>query len=600
MIVHKILPIVALGLNLLLLGSALAQDRRSPRNVLFAFLVTALAVQPQQWPGYARRRAGVGAAPSRRRDPDPRALLPLRHRAPRPAPPAPGAHRRLRALRRVPPRRADPALRQRRDGLPVGVHARRGPALRPVLPLLRELPGARARPAAPGLPQAVLELQAQPHAPGDPRRYGEPARRRRRHRPLHAELGLALPDRHPEQRGLRAGAGRRHRPLPAHQHRCPRQAPHPLPLHLRRARADPLPRPLGVRPGGARPPGRVDTRERGQHADAGRRHPPARVHGRPAPAPETRGRPAAADVPASPRRSRRAGQAHQGARFAARGHRARADADGGAGHPGPGPLRGAVPVRAGGGPLHAARPRRVRRGRRAVDERGPRHGARALAPDDRPDPDRRGDAVRGRRLCADAPGGAAARARARGARPAALHGGRGRRGAPRRREAVGRDLRRRRDRAPGDAGGRDGHRLEERRPLRGSPVEDGRAPARPGDPRAFGEARSHRRARGERRPRDQQSPHGDPGQQRPLAPAAAVRLARAPEGRGDRGGGDAGGQDRARPPELRPAAGAQAGVGRPPRAARTCGRATRAQAQRRAGGGRAGVRSLAAHARRRP
>src|SRR5947207_1509367 len=44
MIVHKILLIVALGLNLLLLGSALAQDRRSPRNVLFAFLVTALAV----------------------------------------------------------------------------------------------------------------------------------------------------------------------------------------------------------------------------------------------------------------------------------------------------------------------------------------------------------------------------------------------------------------------------------------------------------------------------------------------------------------------------------------------------------------------------
>jgi signal transduction histidine kinase len=44
MIVHKILPIVALGLNLVLLGSALAQDRRSPRNLLFAYLVTALAV----------------------------------------------------------------------------------------------------------------------------------------------------------------------------------------------------------------------------------------------------------------------------------------------------------------------------------------------------------------------------------------------------------------------------------------------------------------------------------------------------------------------------------------------------------------------------
>jgi len=44
MIVHKILPLVALGLNLMLLGSALAQDRRSQRNLLFAYLVTALAV----------------------------------------------------------------------------------------------------------------------------------------------------------------------------------------------------------------------------------------------------------------------------------------------------------------------------------------------------------------------------------------------------------------------------------------------------------------------------------------------------------------------------------------------------------------------------
>jgi hypothetical protein len=44
MIVHKILPLIALGLNLMLLGSALAQDRRSQRNLLFAYLVTALAV----------------------------------------------------------------------------------------------------------------------------------------------------------------------------------------------------------------------------------------------------------------------------------------------------------------------------------------------------------------------------------------------------------------------------------------------------------------------------------------------------------------------------------------------------------------------------
>src|SRR5436190_7048615 len=44
MIVHKLLPLVALGLNLLLLGSALAPDRRSLRNVRFAYLATALAV----------------------------------------------------------------------------------------------------------------------------------------------------------------------------------------------------------------------------------------------------------------------------------------------------------------------------------------------------------------------------------------------------------------------------------------------------------------------------------------------------------------------------------------------------------------------------
>src|SRR3989454_107765 len=44
MIVHKLLPLVALGLNLLLLASALAPDRRSRRNLLFACLAAALAV----------------------------------------------------------------------------------------------------------------------------------------------------------------------------------------------------------------------------------------------------------------------------------------------------------------------------------------------------------------------------------------------------------------------------------------------------------------------------------------------------------------------------------------------------------------------------
>src|SRR6266436_1815886 len=53
-----------------------------------------------------RRRALLGAGPPRRRDSDPRALLPLRHRVPGPAATAPGADRRLRALRSVPRRGA--------------------------------------------------------------------------------------------------------------------------------------------------------------------------------------------------------------------------------------------------------------------------------------------------------------------------------------------------------------------------------------------------------------------------------------------------------------------------------------------------------------
>jgi signal transduction histidine kinase len=44
MLAHKLLPLLALGLNLLLLGSALAPERKSQRNLLFAYLATALAV----------------------------------------------------------------------------------------------------------------------------------------------------------------------------------------------------------------------------------------------------------------------------------------------------------------------------------------------------------------------------------------------------------------------------------------------------------------------------------------------------------------------------------------------------------------------------
>jgi signal transduction histidine kinase len=44
MLIHKLLPLFALGLNLLLLGSALAPDRKSHRNLLFAYLAAGLAV----------------------------------------------------------------------------------------------------------------------------------------------------------------------------------------------------------------------------------------------------------------------------------------------------------------------------------------------------------------------------------------------------------------------------------------------------------------------------------------------------------------------------------------------------------------------------
>ena len=44
MTVHKLVPLVALGLNLLLLGSALAADRRGSRNIVFAYLAACLAL----------------------------------------------------------------------------------------------------------------------------------------------------------------------------------------------------------------------------------------------------------------------------------------------------------------------------------------------------------------------------------------------------------------------------------------------------------------------------------------------------------------------------------------------------------------------------
>jgi signal transduction histidine kinase len=43
-LLHRLIPLLALGLNLVLLGSALTADRKSPRNRFFAWLVSALAV----------------------------------------------------------------------------------------------------------------------------------------------------------------------------------------------------------------------------------------------------------------------------------------------------------------------------------------------------------------------------------------------------------------------------------------------------------------------------------------------------------------------------------------------------------------------------
>lgn len=43
-LLHRLIPLLALGLNLVLLGSALTADRNSPRNRFFACLVSALAV----------------------------------------------------------------------------------------------------------------------------------------------------------------------------------------------------------------------------------------------------------------------------------------------------------------------------------------------------------------------------------------------------------------------------------------------------------------------------------------------------------------------------------------------------------------------------
>jgi signal transduction histidine kinase len=44
MTIHKLVPLLALGLNLLLLGSALTADRRNSRNVVFAYLAASLAL----------------------------------------------------------------------------------------------------------------------------------------------------------------------------------------------------------------------------------------------------------------------------------------------------------------------------------------------------------------------------------------------------------------------------------------------------------------------------------------------------------------------------------------------------------------------------
>ncbi len=219
MSVHKLLPLLALLLNVLLIGSALTGDRKSPRHYVFALLAGALAV----WNLGVFGLRGSG---------DPATALtwerflhygvilipvlfyhyvlafldqPRRNYA---------AHRRLCDRRRLPRRVLDPAVHARRDRDELGVHAAVRPAVPAVLLVLPGVHRAGTHPPPPRLPDAHVELPAESHEAGRGRRHRVAPRRAGGLRALPLRLGLAVPRRHPQQRGLRAGPGPRHRALP--------------------------------------------------------------------------------------------------------------------------------------------------------------------------------------------------------------------------------------------------------------------------------------------------------------------------------------------------------------------------------------------------
>ncbi len=217
MSIHKLLPLLALLLNVLLIGSALAGDRKSPRHYVFALLAGALAVWNLGVFGLRGSGDPATALTWERFLHYGVILIPvlfyhyvlafLDQAAQLPA------HRRLCDLRRLPRRVLDRAVHARRDLDELGVRAAlRARCTRCSSCTCRRTscwdssasfaPTRRSRRASGGIARS-WSWGASSCAP---RRAGGL-------RALPLRLGLAVPPRHPQQRGLRAGPGPRHRAL---------------------------------------------------------------------------------------------------------------------------------------------------------------------------------------------------------------------------------------------------------------------------------------------------------------------------------------------------------------------------------------------------
>ncbi len=218
MSVHKLLPLFALILNVLLLSSALVGERRSRPHRVFAGLTTALAVWNLGVFGLRSSldqddRSRVGALPSPWGHPDPRPLLPLRARLPRgtPRPDPVGGYALCGAL---PPREPDPDVHARGERDVLGLRA-----ASPARSTRRSSSTSRRTWCSAWCgscaPTRSLDLPAEPHAARDRGGGGEPHRRSRGLRPVRLRLGRALSARHPVQRVLRPRPRAHDRPVPA-------------------------------------------------------------------------------------------------------------------------------------------------------------------------------------------------------------------------------------------------------------------------------------------------------------------------------------------------------------------------------------------------